>query len=108
MGYYSRQDPIHNNDIINNGHDTTAPAAFKKHLMELLFGIITPRPVPSYSAGNVRAKKSLCVGERERESERKKNGEHYISRSLLPTASHESICQIMRAEREKKDFFKAG
>lgn len=68
MGYYSRQDPIHNNDIINNGHDTTAPAAFKKHLMELLFGIITPRPVPSYSAGNAQAKKSL----RWRKGERKK------------------------------------
>lgn len=72
MGYYSRQDPIHNNDIINNGHDTTAPAAFKKHLMELLFGIITPRPVPSYSAGKEQAKrKSVLEKERERAKERK-------------------------------------
>ncbi len=72
MGYYSRQDPIHNNDIINNGHDTTAPAAFKKHLMELLFGIITPRPVPSYSAGKEQAKgKSVLEKERERREERK-------------------------------------
>lgn len=73
MGYYSRQDPIHNNDIINNGHDTTAPAAFKKHLMELLFGIITPRPVPSYSAGKEQAKrKSVLEREREKEREGKK------------------------------------
>ena len=37
MGYYSLKDPIHNNDVINNGCDTTAPAAFKKHLGELHF-----------------------------------------------------------------------
>lgn len=73
MGYYSRQDPIHNNDIINNGHDTTAPAAFKKHLMELLFGIITPRPVPSYSAGKEQEKgKSVLEKEREREGKKEK------------------------------------
>lgn len=56
MGYYSWRDPIHNNDIINNGHDTIAPAAFKKHLMELLFGIISPSPVASYSAGKKQGK----------------------------------------------------
>lgn len=66
MGYYSRLDPIHNNDIINNGHDTTAPAAFKKHLMELLFGIITPRPVPSYSAGKEQAKRKSVLEKEER------------------------------------------
>lgn len=37
MGYYSLRDPIHNNDVINNGHDIVAPAAFKKHLRELLY-----------------------------------------------------------------------
>ena len=37
MGYYSLRDPIHNNDVINNGHDIAALAAFKKHLRELLF-----------------------------------------------------------------------
>lgn len=37
MGYYSLRDPIHNNDVINNGHDIMAPAAFKKHLRELLY-----------------------------------------------------------------------
>ena len=37
MGYYSPRDPIHNNDVINNGHHIMAPAAFKKHLRELLY-----------------------------------------------------------------------
>lgn len=69
MGYYSWRDPIHNNDIINNGHDTTAPAAFKKHLMELLFGIISPSPVPSYSAGKKQAEESLAEKERRRKME---------------------------------------
>lgn len=37
MGYYSLRDPIHNNDVINNGHHIVAPAAFKKHLREVLY-----------------------------------------------------------------------
>lgn len=37
MGYYSLRDPLHSNDVINNGHYITAPAAFKKHLRELLY-----------------------------------------------------------------------
>lgn len=37
MGYYSLRYPIHNNDVINNGHEIMAPAAFKKHLRELLY-----------------------------------------------------------------------
>lgn len=37
MPYYSLRYPIHSNDVINNGHDIMAPAAFKKHLRELLY-----------------------------------------------------------------------
>lgn len=37
MGYYSLRDLIHSNDVINNGHDIMALAAFKKHLRELLY-----------------------------------------------------------------------
>ena len=41
--------------------------------------------------------------ERENEAERgrKKNVAHYVSGSLLPTGSHESICQIMQAELDR-------
>lgn len=37
MGYNSLRDPIHNNNVINNGHDIMAPAAFKKLLREILY-----------------------------------------------------------------------
>ena len=37
MGYYSLRGPIHSNDVINNGCDIMTPAAFKKHLRELLY-----------------------------------------------------------------------
>lgn len=37
MPYYSLRYTIHSNDVINNGHDIIAPAAFKKHLRELLY-----------------------------------------------------------------------
>lgn len=40
IGYYSLRDPIHNNDIINNGHNVMAHAIFKKIFKTITFFLI--------------------------------------------------------------------
>ena len=82
MGYYSLRDPIHYNDVINNGHDITALAAFKKHLRELLY-FKSSVQVQASTAQLEKRTESLkdCKGGRNRKRAgrgRKTNVPHYV------------------------------
>lgn len=105
--YSSHRDPIHCNDVINNGCGVAAPAAFKKTSKGItLFYTISPSSDLSQSAGNKKDRVFKGLGGkkgkkwRKKERRRKKNVAHYV---LFPNGGHDSICQIMKAELDRGD-----
>lgn len=99
MPYYLLRYPIHSNDVINNSHDIMAPAAFKKHVRELLYFKQSVQVQASPLNWN---RSPYKTGRKKKENwggweKKKEKCEHYI---LWPNGTRDSICQIMQAELE--------